>query len=290
MHKIVHHIDAFSSVPGKGNPAGVVVETERLDDDAMQSIAKAVGFNECVFVFPSERADFRFRFFTPGHEMPLCGHATVAAASFLGAQAGESRTFTIETRAGVLPVSYDAATHFVTMRHAEPEFRTFAGDRGALARVLGVGADCFLPDLPIVYGSTGTWTLLVPVAEKRVMLAMKPETAAFPGVLAEMPRVSIHPFVIADHAEGMDFVARHFSSPYSGTVEDPVTGTASGVMGAYAMQHMHPDADEMRFVVAQGESVNRDGRVHVHVARRNGGMEVSISGAAAQVGVLPITY
>jgi PhzF family phenazine biosynthesis protein len=45
----------------------------------MQRIAAWVGFNETAFVFTSPRATRRLRFFTPGHEMPLCGHVTVAS-------------------------------------------------------------------------------------------------------------------------------------------------------------------------------------------------------------------
>lgn len=286
----VYHIDAFSAVPNMGNPAGVVVNAEGLDETAMQHIAKAVGFNETVFVTPSADADYRYRFFTPGHEMPLCGHATVAASFHLCQVGGKTREFTIETRAGVLPIRYDAAQGLVTMRHAEPQFRDFSGSREELARVMGIGAERISRDLPVVYGSTGSWTLLVPVDASGTLDVMRPDTQSFPGVLREMPRVSIHPFAAAPGAADHDFVARHFSSPYSGTVEDPVTGTASGVMGAYAMTHLHPEAREKRFVVAQGASVGRDGRVTVDVLRTEEGLQVSISGAASLVGEMAIEY
>ena len=56
----------------------------------------------------------------------------------------------------------------------------------------------------------------------------------------------------------------YFSSPYSGTVEDPVTGTASGVMGAYYAEFVdHEPQDTYRFVVEQGQEIERDGRVIV---------------------------
>lgn len=286
----VYHIDAFSAVPRMGNPAGVVLDAEGLDEAAMQRIAKAVGFNETAFVTRSAAADYRYRFFTPGQEMPLCGHATVAASFYLCRDGGTTRDFSIETRAGVLPIRYDAAQELVTMRHAEPQFREFSGGRGELAQVMGIGEERISRDLPTVYGSTGSWTLLVPVDAPEALSAMKPATESFPGVLREMPRVSIHPFAVAAGTADHDFVARHFSSPYSGTVEDPVTGTASGVMGAYAMTHLYPDADEKRFVVAQGASVGRDGRVIVDVLRMGAGMRVSISGAAAMVGEMAIEY
>ena len=287
----VHHLDAFSDKPGMGNPAGVVVDAAHLDDEAMQRIAKAVGFNETVFILPPrEKADYRFRFFTPGHEMPLCGHATVAATFHLGSEAGTSREFTIETLAGVLPVAYNAVDATVTMRQAAPRFESFAGSATSLAEILGIGPGEIRTDLSVVYGSTGTWTLLVPVRSEQTLRAMRPKTERFPEVLREMPRASVHPFAVTPEAEGYDFSARHFSSPFSGTIEDPVTGTASGVMGAYAMTHLFPAEAAKRFVIAQGEDVGRDGRVFVDVARDGNEWRVSISGQAAATGVLSIAY
>lgn len=80
MRKVtVYHYDAFSNVPYKGNPAGVVVEADSFSDKEMQSIAYSVGFNETVFVMKSNKADLGLRYFTPGHEINLCGHATIAS-------------------------------------------------------------------------------------------------------------------------------------------------------------------------------------------------------------------
>lgn len=75
----VLHYDAFSSYPNKGNPAGVVLEADHLSESEMQSIAHKVGFNETVFVVSSDVADLRLKYFTPGHEINLCGHATMAS-------------------------------------------------------------------------------------------------------------------------------------------------------------------------------------------------------------------
>jgi PhzF family phenazine biosynthesis protein len=74
----VYHYDAFSKEPNKGNPAGVVLNGDDLTDKEMQEIAFKVGFNETAFPVKSDVADLRLRFFTPGHAMNLCGHATMA--------------------------------------------------------------------------------------------------------------------------------------------------------------------------------------------------------------------
>ena len=67
----VYHYDAFSLEANKGNPAGVVLDSEGLTDEDMQEVAKQIGFNETAFPLKSSCADFRIRYFTPGHEMDL---------------------------------------------------------------------------------------------------------------------------------------------------------------------------------------------------------------------------
>ena len=77
----VTRYDAFTARPGMGNPAGIIWDGHCWTEEQMQAIAARVGFNECVFLCPSDRADLRLRYFTPGQEMDLCGHGTVAAVS-----------------------------------------------------------------------------------------------------------------------------------------------------------------------------------------------------------------
>lgn len=75
--------------------------------------------------------------------------------------------------------------------------------------------------------------------------------------------------------------ARHFSSPFSGTVEDPVTGTASGVMGAYYQKYIQHHLGDLDLVVEQGHEIGRDGYVFVHVDSE--GNDIQISGTGVYV-------
>jgi PhzF family phenazine biosynthesis protein len=273
MRARVLHLDAFAARAGLGNPAGVLLDAERLGESAMQAVARAVGFNETAFVLPSSRADLRLRYFTPGHEVDLCGHATIG--SFVALLQHDRlpgafpKRLTVETGAGLLPVTVDrggTGEPIVIMAQAPARFEPFDGDRGALARVLGLRAGDLHPTLPIVYGSTGLWTLLVPVRGLDAMRRMIPLTAEFPAVLTARPGASIHPFCGETIDPAAHAHARHFSSPRSGTVEDPVTGTASGVLGAYYREHIAAEAPSP-LLVEQGQEIGRDGRVHVWVDR-----------------------
>ena len=291
----VLHVDAFSARPGMGNPAGVLLDADGLRPAAMQAIAHAVGFNETAFVLPSGRADLCLRYFTPGHEVDLCGHATVGTLVLLHARgrlpgAGLPRHLTLETGAGLLPVTVDVGPGgepIVVMAQAPARFAPWKGRPAELARVLAIDPDDLHPALPIVYGSTGLWTLAVPVRGLDAIARMKPRTAGKSAVLAEMPGASIHPFCLETIDPAAQLHARHFSSPRSGTVEDPVTGTASGVLGAYYREHVAPDVASP-LLVEQGQEIGRDGRVQVWVERRDGAWHVRVGGTGCVVRELAI--
>ena len=279
--------DAFSKTAGQGNPAGIVLEADGLTDREMQKIAEQAGYNETAFLLPSESADIRIRYFTPGHEMNLCGHATVASLYALlekGAiEAGAE--LKVETKAGVLSVytASDGNRRFlVTLEQAPPCFQSFTGSRSQLAEALGISEADFHEALPVVYGSTGIWTLLVPVRDLAAIRRMKPVQAEFPNILTEMPRASVHPFCLETIHRDCQLHGRHFSSPYSGTSEDPVTGTASGVMGAYMKTYGKEFCEESRtdFLIEQGQEIGKDGKVKIEVAEQNGIMKVRMTGTA----------
>ncbi|PZD97006.1 isomerase [Paenibacillus sambharensis] len=283
----IYHYDAFSDIPGKGNPAGVVLNAENLTGEEMQAAAKAAGFNETTFILPSQAADFTFKYYTPGHEMNLCGHGTMGAISCMLDQGliGGQSVITLETKAGILPIELLQASNYpLVMKQAAPAFKPFTGDKQALMESIGLTLAELDDSMPIVYGSTGTWTLLIPVKELTAFAAMKPENARFPVILKEMPRTSLHPFCMQTIHEDAVMHARHFSSPYSGTIEDPVTGTASGVMGAYYMTYLHPELESAELIIEQGQEMGRDGKVRVLVNRSaEQTIDVRIAGSAVCV-------
>ncbi|WP_340395565.1 PhzF family phenazine biosynthesis isomerase [Paenibacillus sp. FSL E2-0177] len=108
----VLHYDAFSPYSNKGNPAGVVLDAAHLRESDMQAIAHKVGFNETVFVVSSDVADLRLKYFTPAHEINLCGHATMASLFALKTKwiLGEAGSIKIETNVGVLPIQFSMVT------------------------------------------------------------------------------------------------------------------------------------------------------------------------------------
>lgn len=292
----VYHYEAFSLLPNKGNPAGVVLDTDDLNAADMQAIAHEVGFNETVFVSRSEKADVKLTYYTPRHEMDLCGHATVASLYAMKTRGllGDVSEIRIETNAGILPIRFTSAggsNLLIQMKQSQPQFVPFQGDKEQLALSIGLSVHELHEELPVVYGSTGAWTLLVPIRKLESFTRMKPNNAMFSEFLTSNPKASIHPFCLETYDPNAFMHARHFSSPFSGTIEDSVTGTASGVMGAYYLHYMEPTLPKADFVVEQGQEMGRDGRVKVEVERTESStIDVSITGHAVFVQEMIIAY
>ncbi|TPV44853.1 PhzF family phenazine biosynthesis protein [Bacillus dicomae] len=287
----VFHYDVFTNKPNMGNPAGIVLEADGLTEEEMQLIAEKVGFNETTFVLSSEVADIRMRYFTPGYEMDLCGHGTVATIFALRERGllEEKNNLTIETKAGILPIQIDVNEKegtFIKMRQAAPQFKEFTGSKEELAHSIGLEVNDLDVSLPIVYGSTGNWTVIVPIKNLDACERMKPSNEMFPSVLKEIPNASIHPVCLETYDEQAQMHGRHFSSAYAGTIEDPVTGTASGVMGAYYAMYLEKGFDrEIELIVEQGQEINKDGRVTVYVTKHveNDNLQIDIAGTAVYV-------
>lgn len=76
----IYQIDAFTTNQFGGNPAAVVFyNNNELNDSLMQKIASENNLSETAFVTRSGN-QFLIRWFTPGVEVNLCGHATLASA------------------------------------------------------------------------------------------------------------------------------------------------------------------------------------------------------------------
>ncbi|MCY6960238.1 PhzF family phenazine biosynthesis protein [Clostridium brassicae] len=75
-------VDAFAEKVFEGNPAGVCILDEPLSDELMQKIAMENNLSETAFALKNEDG-YGLRWFTPGGEINLCGHATLATAFVL---------------------------------------------------------------------------------------------------------------------------------------------------------------------------------------------------------------
>ncbi|MBP5153747.1 MAG: PhzF family phenazine biosynthesis protein [Lachnospiraceae bacterium] len=97
-------VDAFTGRPFSGNPAAVCIMETWPPEAYMKQLAMENSLSETAFLVP-EADGFRLRWFTPGTEVDLCGHATLASAfvvlTLLDPAAEEVRFY---TRSGLLTI------------------------------------------------------------------------------------------------------------------------------------------------------------------------------------------
>ena len=78
----IYQIDAFAKNVFEGNPAAVIPLEQWIDDALMQKIAEENNLSETAF-FVKNQDNYHIRWFTPGGEVAMCGHATLASAYVL---------------------------------------------------------------------------------------------------------------------------------------------------------------------------------------------------------------
>ncbi|PSP43951.1 PhzF family phenazine biosynthesis protein [Halobacteriales archaeon QH_10_70_21] len=258
-------VDAFTSEPLSGNAAGLVPDAGGLGAAAMQAIARELNASETAFLTESEAADRRIRYFTPGQEVDLCGHATVASHAWL-AEAGEidAGTHSLETNVGVIEVTVDDGMVWMTQDDAVVETVDVAYERVAdalgadPATLRDVGAD-----LPLATASTGLGFLVVPVNFLAALSGLEPDTGAIAALTEELDVTGVYAFSFDALDVDSTLHGRMFA-PAAGVDEDPVTGTASGAVGAYLREVEAFDGElPEEMVLEQGHFVDRPGTVRV---------------------------
>ena len=98
-------VDAFTDKPFSGNPAAVCVTDTPLPEEFMQKLAAENNLSETAFLV-REGDGWRLRWFTPGTEVDLCGHATLASSFvMLNYYEKEKDSVRFFTRSGTLSVT-----------------------------------------------------------------------------------------------------------------------------------------------------------------------------------------
>lgn len=282
------HVDAFTDRIFGGNPCAVVFDTDGLSDTTMQHIARELNLSETAFVTESTRADFGARYFTPGEEIPMAGHPTIATVYALLATGRLAREhgrqqLQIEVPAGVIDIEVAGSleeTPVIFMTQFRPEFmRTY--DPEEVAPAFGLEADALRHDVPVMTVSTGTPQLMVPLTSAPMLERVRLDPALYSHLRAFGDFFSAHLFVTEGATPAGSTFARHFGVPPDWR-EDPFTGSATGGMAAYLWRHgLIRDA---RFVAEQGHWMDRPGHAEVEVlGDRDAIQAVRVGGRAVEV-------
>ena len=97
-------VDAFTDKAFSGNPAAVCVMDQWPAEESMMKLAMENNLSETAFIVREEQG-YHLRWFTPGAEVELCGHATLASAFvILNYIEPESSEVSFSTLSGILTI------------------------------------------------------------------------------------------------------------------------------------------------------------------------------------------
>lgn len=209
-------VDAFTSEPFRGNPAGVCPLEAPPPDPWMRSVAAEMKHSETAFLWP-EGDGYHLRWFTPEAEVDLCGHATLASAHVLFSEGltdpGEPVRFS--TRSGILPARRGDGGIELDFPATAPQP---CAPPAGLAEALGATPE-------------GTWL------SRFDYLALLPGESVLRGLAPDfraLRSMGVRGVIVTARGEGgrFDFVSRFFA-PGVGIDEDPVTGSAHCTLGPF---------------------------------------------------------
>ncbi len=273
----IYQVDSFTKTCFHGNPAGVVPDADGLSEEQMQRIARELNNSETAFIFKSDSSDYdvEVRFFTPTTEVPICGHATVAAHYVYALENKfNSRRVRQKTKAGILPVDVIKKEdgYSIVMTQGAPDVSEDLGDdvRSRIADALGVSVGDICKEYPIAISSTGHSKVMVPIYSNELLHSLKPNLQKLTDISADIGCNGYYVFTL-NPGEDVLVHGRMFA-PAIGIAEDPVTGNANGPLGAYLAHYnilQNPAEQFFDFTIMQGEAIKRDGTMRVHVEKEN---------------------
>ena len=274
----IYQVDSFTKSRFHGNPAGVVPNAEGLSEEQMQRIARELNNSETAFIFEgnSPEYDVEVRFFTPTTEVPICGHATVAAHYVRALEKNaETERVIQKTKAGILPVDVIKCEndYSIIMTQGKPEVSEDLGAdiRSEIAEALQISDTDLCKEYPIAIASTGHSKVMVPIYSNERLHSLRPDMQKLINISEKIGCNGYYIFTL--NPEEKILVHGRMFAPAIGIAEDPVTGNANGPLGAYLVHYgILQSGNEtcFEFDIVQGEAIRREGRMHVRVERTKG--------------------
>ncbi|MFC8302606.1 PhzF family phenazine biosynthesis protein [Specibacter sp. NPDC057265] len=301
----VLRLSVFADGPGGGNPAGVVLAATSLTEAQMQGIAAGVGYAETAFVVdPAVDGDarhVRLRYFSPGAEVPFCGHATIATAVALAERRGVG-AFTVDTPAGrnVIDTLHgsgagggagavgEGGQGFVlaSFTSVEPEVRELDPTVAShLLQLLGLEVADLEGRWPLREAFAGNWHPVVALRSQEVFDAFTFAPAKVRALMDQQGWSGTVTVVCRQEndASGHLVVEARNLFPVGAITEDPATGSAAAALGAH-LRDLGVVAPPARILVRQGRHIGRPSLLTVDVPVSGG---ITVTGTAEAISPSP---
>ena len=253
---------AFSKDNKGGNKAGVVLVRSELTSVQKAAIAKEMGYSETAFVLDSDKADFKLQYFTPTEEVPLCGHATIAAFSTLKLlNMIDKPDCTIETEAGILNI-HIKDDGLILMEQNRPAYLEVLDSdifTGCIER------NFIDHRFPIQIVSTGLNDVMLPVDSVEHLEQLSPDFEMIANMSKEKEVVGVHAFTIIKESD-VTAICRNFA-PLYGIDEESATGTASCALACYLFKYYK---QQPQYIFEQGHNMGEISRIVVNLSYHGG--------------------
>ena len=216
----LYTVDAFADGPFQGNPAAVALFDQAPEATLMARIASEMNLAETAFVWP-EKGAYGLRWFTPTVEVPLCGHATLAAAHVLLRERGGDSPVEFQTKSGLLRCVDDGDRLVLDLPEQPCQPWTVPQE---LVTALGIKLtvdSCF---------SDEGKNALLRLPDGASIESFSPDFSKLSAINIEnMLGVMV---TVRGNGDPYDFHSRYFA-PWAGINEDPVTGSAHCTLAPY---------------------------------------------------------
>jgi PhzF family phenazine biosynthesis protein len=278
----IFQVDAFTATRFTGNPAIVVLDADGQNDATLQAVAREFAHAEVAFVLAADAADHdvRLRFFNARKESPFVGHATVAAHAVLlalgrrgsGICRQHCGTGIVEVSAQVEPRAAGTES-VIEFRQTMPELDAPLPFKTTLrvAEALKLPATQLHEVMPARIARKGSSRLLVPIADHRMLEKLAPNFETLLSLGSELGTEGFFLFAVNRDSDEIWTESRMFC-PALGIPEDPVSGNAHAMLGAYLWDLGQFGKKSTTFIGRQGYQMKRPGQVRVRLEIDKGTM------------------
>jgi len=269
----VHQVDAFTDEPFSGNPAGVVLDADKLNDATMKKIAREMNLSETSFVLNSKKADIKLRYFTPtGNEVKFCGHSTVGALymlahkKMLGMHKPGHYELTLEANVGIIPAAITLKPDqsvIIQFQTPKVELVTSKIMHQALAQALGIPIAVIDTRYPVMFEKTNQ-DLYVTIKSLKQLGELQIDQKSAKQFAEEHNIVAYALLCNQTVSKNNDIHMRCFA-PAVGIPEDPFTGSVLGGLATYVIQNKLLNKLTPTIRVEQGHFISRPGYVDLQL-------------------------
>jgi len=246
--------DVFTSVPTQGNALAVVVDGEGVSDAQMKLFAAWTNLAETTFLLPptDPAADYKVRILTPSREMLFAGHPTLGSCAVWLKMGGKPKQpGVVRQECGVGIVDIDI-TREVPAFVAPPTTIEPLTDESfqKIIKVLNIDPATVVRTAKLDNGPV--WQVLE-LASAEAVLVVDSSLVRWPMFKA-IGLIGPHPA-----GSECDYEVRMLA-PSSGMSEDPITGSLNSALAHWMMEGGRLESD---LLIAQGTTINRQGRIYI---------------------------